>query len=197
MQNTERSNNRKISWRIAKKLSAAAIAIMLLCTGCAGSAAADTADAVTENTGTVQVSNAASKSEQFTERDLSGDYDEKEAVKITLSGSSASAESGASGVTIDGSTITISAEGTYIFSGSLTDGQVIVDADDTAKVQIVLDGAGITSSSSAALYVKSADKVFVTTASGTGRSRHSRKGRCQDRRRKPRDHSCKARSTGQ
>ena len=167
MQNTERSNNRKISWRIAKKLSAAAIAIMLLCTGCAGSAAADTADAVTENTGTVQVSNAASKSEQFTERDLSGDYDEKEAVKITLSGSSASAESGASGVTIDGSTITISAEGTYIFSGSLTDGQVIVDADDTAKVQIVLDGAGITSSSSAALYVKSADKVFVTTASGS------------------------------
>ena len=35
MQNTERNNNRKISWRIVKKLSAAAIAIMLLCTGCA------------------------------------------------------------------------------------------------------------------------------------------------------------------
>ena len=168
MQNTERNNNRKISWRIVKKLSAAAIAIMLLCTGCAGSAAADTSGAVTENTGTVtestetvQVSNAASKSEQFTERDLSGDYDEKEAVKISLSGSSASAESAASGVTIDGSTVTISAEGTYLFSGSLTDGQIIVDADDTAKVQIVLDGASITSSSSAALYVKSADKVFM------------------------------------
>ena len=109
---------------------------------------------------------AAAKSEMFTERDLSGDYDESGAVKVTLNGTSAEASS-ASGISVSGSTVTITAEGTYIFSGSLSDGQIIVEADDADKVQIVLDGASVTSSTSAAIYVKSADKVFVTTAKGT------------------------------
>ena len=95
--------------------------------------------------------NAVSKSEMFTERDLSGDYD----------------ESGAEIITLDGESVTISEEGTYIISGTLSDGQIIVDATEEAKVQIVLNGASITSSDSAALYVKTADKVFVTTAAGT------------------------------
>ena len=102
----------------------------------------------------------------FTERDLSGDYDESEAETITLSGSSIET-SAASGVTINGSTVTISAEGVYVVSGTLSDGQIIVAADDAAKVQIVLKNASVTSSSSAAIYVKSADKVFVTSAEGT------------------------------
>lgn len=110
--------------------------------------------------------NAASKSEMFTDRDLSADYDESSAATISLNGSGAET-SASSGVSIDGSTVTITAEGTYIVSGSLSDGQIIVEADDAAKVQIVLDGADITSKTSAALYVKSADKVFVTTAKGT------------------------------
>ena len=127
--------------------------------------AADTGSSAVTTTAT-SLDNAASKSEMFTERDLSDDYDESEAETITLSGSSAKT-SAASGVSIDGSTITISAEGVYVVSGSLSDGQIIVDADDAAKVQIVLKDASITSSDSAALYVKSADKVFVTTAEGT------------------------------
>ena len=127
--------------------------------------AADTGSSAVTTTAT-SLDNAASKSEMFTERDLSDDYDENEAETITLSGSSAKT-SAASGVSIDGSTITISAEGVYVVSGSLSDGQIIVDADDAAKVQIVLKDASITSSDSAALYVKSADKVFVTSAEGT------------------------------
>ena len=104
--------------------------------------------------------------DMFTERDLSGDYDESEAETITLSGSSAKT-SASSGVTVSGSTITITAEGVYIVSGTLSDGQIIVEADDAAKVQIVLRDASITSSDSAAIYVKSADKVFITSAEGT------------------------------
>ena len=126
---------------------------------------ADTADTGAVATASTEYS-APSKAEMFTERDLSGDYDESEAETITLNGSSAET-SAASGVTIDGSTVTITAEGVYIVSGTLSDGQIIVDADDSAKVQIVLNGASVTSSDSAALYVKSADKVFVTTAAGT------------------------------
>ena len=139
------------------------LAFALTLSSC-GSAADNGSSAVT--TTAASLDNAVSKSEMFTERDLSDDYDESEAETITLSGNSAKT-SAASGVSIDGSTITISAEGVYVVSGSLSDGQIIVDADDAAKVQIVLKDASVTSSDSAALYVKSADKVFVTTAAGT------------------------------
>lgn len=139
------------------------LALMLTFTSCGSTGSSSDLGSMTT---TSTEYNAASKSEMFTERDLSGDYDESGAVKISLSGNSAEA-SDTSGVTIDGSKVTITAEGTYIFSGKLTDGQIIVEADDAAKVQIVLDGASVTSSTSAALYVKSADKVFVTTAKGT------------------------------
>lgn len=139
------------------------LAFALTLSSC-GSAADTGSSAVT--TTAASLDNAVSKSEMFTERDLSDDYDESEAETITLSGNSAKT-SAASGVSIDGSTITISAEGVYVVSGSLSDGQIIVDADDAAKVQIVLKDASVTSSDSAAIYVKSADKVFVTTATGT------------------------------
>lgn len=161
----------KHSYRITRKLTAAAIAVMLIFTGCAGTQAAASSSEGAE-TASVQTYEAASKSEMFTERDLSGDYDEAAALKISLDGSSASVteegtETTSADVSIDGSTITIKSEGTYIFSGTLTDGMIIVEADDSAKVQIVLDGASITSQTSAAIYVKSADKVFVTTAAET------------------------------
>ena len=52
------------------------------------------------------------------------------------------------------------------FSGTLSEGQIVVDADN-AKVQIVFDNVDITCASSAAVYVKSAEKVFVTLAEGS------------------------------
>lgn len=58
-------------------------------------------------------------------------------------------------------------EGTYIFTGTLNDGQVVVNADDSDKVQIVLNGATITSETSAAIYSLEADKVFITLEDGT------------------------------
>ena len=100
--------------------------------------------------------------DMFTDRDLEIGYDEESAVKITLSSNSASSTSDA--VNISGSTVTITDEGTYILSGTLDDGMIIVNAEDTDKVQLVLNGANITSSSSAAIYVLQADKVFITTA---------------------------------
>ncbi len=104
-------------------------------------------------------------SDLFTERDLTQTWDESAAATVTLAdGASSSARSN---VTIDGDTITITGEGVYVFSGSLSDGQIIVDVEDTEKVQIVLNGADITCSDSAAIYVLNADKVFVTTAEGT------------------------------
>ena len=104
-------------------------------------------------------------SDMFSDRDKEVGYDESESVTISLADNSSSCESDA--VSITENTITIKDEGTYILSGSLSDGMVIVEAEDTDKVQIVLNGVSISNNQSAALYVRSADKVFVTTASGT------------------------------
>ncbi len=60
----------------------------------------------------------------------------------------------------------ISEPGTYIVSGTLSDGQIIINVDDE-DVRLVLDNAVISSSSSAPIYVKSADNVFVTLAEGS------------------------------
>ncbi|MBR1781747.1 MAG: carbohydrate-binding domain-containing protein, partial [Oscillospiraceae bacterium] len=108
------------------------------------------------------------ESDLFTSRDLSGEYDLGEAVQITLTGDGATASG--TGVTVEGSTVTITAEGVYVLSGTLADGQIIVDAGDSDKVQLVLDGADISCSSSAAIYVKQADKVFLTLAEGSENS---------------------------
>ncbi|MBQ4436058.1 MAG: carbohydrate-binding domain-containing protein [Clostridia bacterium] len=103
--------------------------------------------------------------ESFSSRDLSGEYEESEAVTISLSGTGAEASSGS--VQISGSTVTITAAGTYILSGTLNNGSVIVNADKEDKVQLVLDGVTIHSDSFAAIYVVQADKVFLTLAEGS------------------------------
>ena len=105
-----------------------------------------------------------SSTDMFTERDLAGTYEESGAVYVTLSDDGITGET--DGVAINGQTVTITAEGTYIFSGTLSEGQIVVDADK-AKVQIVFDNVDITCASSAAVYVKNAEKVFVTLAEGS------------------------------
>ena len=88
----------------------------------------------------------------FTDRDLEQTADTSNATKITVE---------------SGKDVTISEEGVYVISGTATDCTITVDADSAAKVQIVLDGVSITNSDAPAIYVASADKVFVTTASGS------------------------------
>ena len=105
--------------------------------------------------------------DMFTDRDKEVGYDEDTATAITLSDDASSCDS--SSVTISNNTITITDEGTFLLTGSLSDGQVIVDADNK-KVQLVLDSVNINCDTSAALYVKAADKVFVTLASDSENS---------------------------
>lgn len=104
-------------------------------------------------------------SDLFTDRDLEGSYDESKSAHIQLSGSSAACDSNA--VQISGSTVTITDEGTYILSGSLDDGMIIVNAEKTDKTQLVLSGVNINSATSAPIYILQADKVFITLAEGS------------------------------
>ncbi|MBQ8884337.1 MAG: carbohydrate-binding domain-containing protein [Oscillospiraceae bacterium] len=106
-------------------------------------------------------------SAMFSNRDTSNEYDTNEAELITLSGSTAKTHSG--GVSLENGVLTISEEGVYVLKGDFN-GQIIVDAPDTDKVQLVLDNVKITSDKAAAIYAKSADKLFITTAEKTDNS---------------------------
>ncbi len=107
-------------------------------------------------------------SDLFSNRDKEVGYDESESVTITLADGGSVSSSDA--VTVDGDTITITQEGTYILTGTLTNGQVQVNVSNSEKVQIVLDNVSVTNESSAAIYIVQADKVFLTMAEGSSNS---------------------------
>jgi hypothetical protein len=88
-----------------------------------------------------------------------------DAATITLAGAAIAA--GSPAVTVDGTTATISAGGTYTLSGTLDDGQIVVDSADDTPVVLVLDGVRIASSTSAPLYVKQAGSVEIVLAAGS------------------------------
>ncbi len=71
------------------------------------------------------------------------------------------------GATVDASVVTISSAGNYELSGSLSDGQVIVDTDDDDIVRVILNGVDIYCSSNAAIYVKEAAKTMIVLTEDT------------------------------
>lgn len=155
--------------RIKRAILTSILCGALLLAGCGGGAAAsaEVTAAVSETGSTPLAATVAAMDTGafFSTRDMDAGYDESAAVSIRLNGDTALCSSSA--VAIDGGEITLLAEGVYILSGTLTDGQVVVDAGDGDKVQIVLSGADITSAASAAIYCREADKVFLTLAEGT------------------------------
>ena len=108
---------------------------------------------------TIDVSNA------FSDRDLDGSYDESKATRIALLDGGTTVTG--NGATASGNTVTITAAGTYLISGTLSEGQIKVETNEADKVQLVLSGATVTSANSAALHVAKADKVFLTLADGS------------------------------
>ena len=84
----------------------------------------------------------------FTDRDLEQSPDLSGATELTLK---------------DGEDINIDKEGIYVISGSAQNATITVEAGEDDKVQIVLKGAAVTNQSRPCIYVKQADKVFVTS----------------------------------
>lgn len=117
------------------------------------------------NSDPIDVDFSQTDEEMFTDRDSKTEFDASKAVAIKLNGATATASSNS--VKISGSTVTITEEATYVISGTLSDGMIVVDAPETAKMQLVFNGISITKTTSAALYIIEADKVFVTLADGT------------------------------
>ncbi|HAG68816.1 MAG TPA: hypothetical protein DCL38_02450 [Lachnospiraceae bacterium] len=101
----------------------------------------------------------------FTENDMDGNWDISMATVISLNGTDISI-SGKGAYAYDGS-VFISSAGWYAVSGELTDGQIVVDADSSSKVWIMLDGINVYKEDDAALRINQADKVFLTLAEGS------------------------------
>lgn len=187
--NRKKKNRKKETGAVVSLLLASSLAFGGCGTAVTSSSSVNAESARTESTGETSADNADTTSEstdsenamesasdinfdleltestidtEFTDREKSGSYKASEAVKITLNKTTATVSG--SGAKADGSTITITEEGVYIVRGTLEDGQIIVNASDSDKVQIVLDGVHINCETNAAIYVREADKVFITLA---------------------------------
>lgn len=102
---------------------------------------------------------------RFTSYDLTDTYDETSAtlvqmneMEVTITGAGAS---------IQDNKILITQGGTYIFEGSLTNGQIYVNVGDQEKVQLVLNNVDIFCNTSAPIYIANADKTVITLPEGT------------------------------
>ena len=91
-----------------------------------------------------------STSDIFTDRDLEQDIDTSDATTYDIE---------------DNKNVTIDSEGIFVISGTAKNVSIIVDADDEDKIQLVLKDVTITNSDMPCVYVKNADKVFITTMS--------------------------------
>ena len=116
---------------------------------------------------TTTASSDVSTTEATVESTLVSDSSYSESNSTAISFSDQTITVDGSGAAADGSILTITQPGTYILSGTLSEGQVRVETVDEADVQIVLDGATITNSTGAAIYVKSANSATITLAEGT------------------------------
>lgn len=130
------------------KILAATAASFVLTAAVYTTAAATSAATEAVQTEQSAGSSALDLTDIFTERDLEQTADLSEAKTYTLS---------------DGQNIEITSGGVYVIKGTTKNASIIVEAGDEDKVQLVLDGVSVTNDSTPCIYVKSADKVFITT----------------------------------
>lgn len=95
------------------------------------------------------------------------DYDTSYSNYTSLDLNDTASLSGIKGIKAEGNVITVTRKGSYLLSGNLDSGRVVVDVDEDDKVQLVLDNVTVTCHEAPAIYVASADKVFITTTDGS------------------------------
>ena len=102
---------------------------------------------------------------ELDEDDINTSWNEAECTKIELTQTSANING--SGAAVENNKVTITEAGTYVLSGTLTDGCIDVNVSGKGTVRLILNGVNITSSTTAPFIVEDAKKVVVTLADGT------------------------------
>ncbi len=117
-----------------------------------------------ETTPETGISTAPVLEYSLSSRDMDPSYE-------TVSGTAAFTDNGATvtgeGIQASGTTVTITAEGTYVLAGECKNGAIVVNAPKDHKIQLVLNGLMLSAKSGAPLHIQQADKAFLTLAEGS------------------------------
>ena len=145
--------------------------VLLFCLVLLATSCKQATTTVTGNIGTGESGSGATtieptdENDMFTNRDTDRSYSAEDSISLVLADDATLSDDDR--VLANGNIITLTGAGTYLISGSLTNGQIRINAADSDKLHLVLQGVSIRSEGSAALYVLNADKVIITLASDT------------------------------
>ena len=101
----------------------------------------------------------------YDDDDLDESWSEGRATMIKCNG--ASSEISGDGIQADGNILKITQAGTYVFSGTMMDGQIQVDAGKEDVVHIVLNGLAASSGTGSVIYGVQSKKIVITLENGT------------------------------
>ena len=149
------------------------ITTSLLLTACSSANSASSGKTSTEETDTSTVTNlstdtTSTESEttfgNYETEDLTTSYEESSAVDIQLG---EEIEVTGEGVEVSDKQVTITQGGTYVLSGTLTNGQLIVNVPKEENVHLIFNGVTITNSNGPAVDIQQTEKAIVTLADNT------------------------------
>lgn len=136
------------------------LAVLIVLTACSGQAEETSVSTTSVEYVPVAVSY---DSDDLDESETSGDM-----TYINLNGDVINVKG--NGTSVDGTTVTITAVGFYSITGTLNNGQIIVNTRETGTIKLVLNGADINCSDSAPIFIINAEKVVITLAENTENS---------------------------
>lgn len=144
--------------KVNKSCVAAVILAMCLMTSGCGSQNYTTNN---KNTNTTVTSSITAQDTNVTHADDADNY------KTEITGEFSITSTDGSTITQNDSVYTITQAGEYTVTGLLSEGQIVVDADDNAEITIVLNGTSITCSNGSPIYIKNADNVKIKSEENT------------------------------
>lgn len=144
--------------KVNKSCVAAVILAMCLMTSGCGSQNYTTNN---KNTDTTVTSSITAQDTNVTHADDADNY------KTEITGEFSITSTDGSTITQNDSVYTITQAGEYTVTGLLSEGQIVVNADDKAEITIVLNGTSITCSNGSPIYIKNADNVKIKSEENT------------------------------
>lgn len=144
--------------KVNKSCVAAVILAMCLMTSGCGSQNYTTNN---KNTDTTIASSITAQDTNVTHADDADNY------KTEITGEFSITSTDGSTITQNDSVYTITQAGEYTVTGLLSEGQIVVNADDNAEITIVLNGTSITCSNGSPIYIKNADNVKIKSEENT------------------------------
>lgn len=151
-----------------KKVPLSLFACALLLGACQSSPTASSSTQMTQAESITQVhTDLSDVFGDYEEVDFQTDYDEEAATKITFGSTTKIEGEGAESVDNVDHVVSITQGGTYILSGSATNGQLKVNVSKEDSVHLIFDGVTLSNDFGPAIWIEEADQVIATLVTGT------------------------------